>query len=487
MTNDAEQLEQLTAYLDGELAPAQRAEVDRLLAEDPDARALFHELQQTSRLVSALPRASAPEGLADAVVNRLERRELIGESSLQWTTRPPAATWSRRIAVAASITLVGTAVWIAWPHLAPLALDEKQPLKLAQADKPVMETTPPATEGRGQSELEISRSLRPSPRSSFGDAPARSKARTRAPLALGYLGDEADREAPAEEAAADDETTPTSAERFVAKLERLDEAQPAAPAAIVVEPSQTVTVEADAATIARLTALVERDMARHAVPRIPADAPGQAAPGEGTYFTLRRATLPSPIPPLARTGSPPVDRSGDEVRIVLRAPRDVAGRTLARMYQISKEADATAGWTMVGRLFGPPRAAGRAPDREQTASAAGGVKKAGVDEEPTTFDRPEPDQAASRSEQDAANANKEGYFEERGMQAPSKDGRRSDLADSASQPVPPMGEPLVTLTIHLKARPEFATAATTQPSTQPAEAPMSQAKPRATTQEVPGG
>jgi hypothetical protein len=50
-----------------------------------------------------------------------------------------------------------------------------------------------------------------------------------------------------------------------------------------------------------------------------------------------------------------------------------------------------------------------------------------------------------------------------------------------------MGEPLVTLTIHLKARPEFATAATTQPSTQPAEAPMSQAKPRATTQEVPGG
>jgi hypothetical protein len=115
------------------------------------------------------------------------------------------------------------------------------------------------------------------------------------------------------------------------------------------------------------------------------------------------------------------------------------------------------------------------------------VKKAGVDEEPTTFDRPEPDQAASRSEQDAANANKEGYFEERGMQAPSKDGRRSDLADSASQPVPPMGEPLVTLTIHLKARPEFATAATTQPSTQPAEAPMSQAKPRATTQEVPGG
>ena len=71
MTNDAEQLEQLTAYLDGELAPAQRAEVDRLLAEDPDARALFDELRQTSRLVSALPRASAPEGLADAVVNRL--------------------------------------------------------------------------------------------------------------------------------------------------------------------------------------------------------------------------------------------------------------------------------------------------------------------------------------------------------------------------------------------------------------------------------
>jgi hypothetical protein len=89
-----------------------------------------------------------------------------------------------------------------------------------------------------------------------------------------------------------------------------------------------VTVEADAATIARLTALVEGEMARHAVPRIPADAPGQVAPGEGAYFTLRRATLPSPIPPLARTGSPPVDRSGDEVRIVLRAPRDVAGRTL---------------------------------------------------------------------------------------------------------------------------------------------------------------
>lgn len=49
--------EQLVAYLDGELSPSERAEVERKLAEDETYRIRLEELDQTWEMLDALPRA----------------------------------------------------------------------------------------------------------------------------------------------------------------------------------------------------------------------------------------------------------------------------------------------------------------------------------------------------------------------------------------------------------------------------------------------
>ncbi|MEX0792868.1 MAG: hypothetical protein WD045_07000 [Pirellulaceae bacterium] len=49
--------EQLVAYLDGELSPTQRAEVERRLAEDETYRVRLEELDQTWEMLDTLPKA----------------------------------------------------------------------------------------------------------------------------------------------------------------------------------------------------------------------------------------------------------------------------------------------------------------------------------------------------------------------------------------------------------------------------------------------
>lgn len=113
MTDYEEQLELLTAYLDEEVTPAERAQVEALLEKDPEARRLLDELRQTSALVAALPGATAPGHFSDNVVARLEREALLGAENVppqRWTL----GNWS---ALAASIVLVAAAGWYVVPRL----------------------------------------------------------------------------------------------------------------------------------------------------------------------------------------------------------------------------------------------------------------------------------------------------------------------------------------------------------------------------------
>lgn len=114
---DASKYEQLTAYLDGELTPPERAEVERLLSQDAEARAVLEELRQVSDIVSSIPRAQAPDYFTKLVTVTLERDELIGipETSDGLTIR--AQKWSKPFAIAASLLMVVTVGWIAWPTL----------------------------------------------------------------------------------------------------------------------------------------------------------------------------------------------------------------------------------------------------------------------------------------------------------------------------------------------------------------------------------
>lgn len=119
MAKRPEQIEQLTAYLDGELPPAERSEVERLIAEDASARSLLEDLKRTSEWVSALPRGRAPADLADRVTARIERQVLFGESP-----EPPDTGrrrfFGRGLAAAAAVVVVSTAAWLGWPELSKL-------------------------------------------------------------------------------------------------------------------------------------------------------------------------------------------------------------------------------------------------------------------------------------------------------------------------------------------------------------------------------
>jgi anti-sigma factor RsiW len=71
--------ELLSAYLDNELAPDERARVDERLAADPAARQLLQQLRAVSHAVKQLPPAPLGTDLSESVLRRAERAMLTGE------------------------------------------------------------------------------------------------------------------------------------------------------------------------------------------------------------------------------------------------------------------------------------------------------------------------------------------------------------------------------------------------------------------------
>lgn len=69
--------ELLSAYLDGESTPAERAEVERLLESSPRWRTDLDHLARLSELIRGLPRESAPPDLAAAVQRRLAEKSFL--------------------------------------------------------------------------------------------------------------------------------------------------------------------------------------------------------------------------------------------------------------------------------------------------------------------------------------------------------------------------------------------------------------------------
>ncbi|MHC4672170.1 MAG: anti-sigma factor family protein [Planctomycetota bacterium] len=105
--------EQLSAYLDGELNPQQRQEVEDFLAQDPQARTLLQELRATINTVRSMPRAKASTELMDGIRARLERQALLGEP--EPIEAPPPRSYryvGRWIAAAAVIVLSFTAAYM---------------------------------------------------------------------------------------------------------------------------------------------------------------------------------------------------------------------------------------------------------------------------------------------------------------------------------------------------------------------------------------
>ncbi len=89
--------ELISAYLDGEVSPQERAEVERLLEESPEFRADLDDFARLSDLIRGLPRESAPAELATAIRQQAERQALIGPEPT-----PPKRSLRREILAALS-------------------------------------------------------------------------------------------------------------------------------------------------------------------------------------------------------------------------------------------------------------------------------------------------------------------------------------------------------------------------------------------------
>ncbi len=105
--------EQLSAYLDGELSDAETAEVERLVAADPQAREMLEAFRRTVETVRALPRQSAPDSLLDDLTARVERAQLL--DGMPEPTQPVRgthrSTWGLLASAAIVIFAVGGGFW----------------------------------------------------------------------------------------------------------------------------------------------------------------------------------------------------------------------------------------------------------------------------------------------------------------------------------------------------------------------------------------
>jgi anti-sigma factor RsiW len=129
--------EMLSAYLDGELDAAQRAQVEGVLRDDESARRMLADLRRTSQAVAALPRHSAPASIAADIHAALERSALLGEVPHH---RPHAhrarAPWSARLSMAAMIAIVVAGGWWFIRDRTRTSSRQPQPPAISTVDAP---------------------------------------------------------------------------------------------------------------------------------------------------------------------------------------------------------------------------------------------------------------------------------------------------------------------------------------------------------------
>src|SRR5688500_3484119 len=86
MAENVEEIEaKLAAYVDGELTPAEKVEIETHLEANPSHRALLKDLVQHRQLLRALPREKAPGDCTEGFQGQLERDILLGGDELTQT------------------------------------------------------------------------------------------------------------------------------------------------------------------------------------------------------------------------------------------------------------------------------------------------------------------------------------------------------------------------------------------------------------------
>jgi hypothetical protein len=158
--------ERLSAYLDRELPPGERAAVEAHLAACPECAAFLAELAAVDAASASLP-AEAPEGYFESFPGRVRARLEARKRALP-ARRVPVWTWAAAAAVLLAV-------------VTPLTLRQlRSPSVAAPA---TVHTTPPAAAAKAvSSALEVPRPAEPSPAARTA-RPASSEKRGAAPAA----------------------------------------------------------------------------------------------------------------------------------------------------------------------------------------------------------------------------------------------------------------------------------------------------------------
>ena len=113
----------LSAYLDGELTEAERAEVEQTLERSPEARRLLEELRKTVDLVRGLPRQRLPDEFHEEVCAEVERSVLLRKPTRRGARLWNIIRWTAAAGTAAAAVLV--LALVLGPHA---ARDESSPV-----------------------------------------------------------------------------------------------------------------------------------------------------------------------------------------------------------------------------------------------------------------------------------------------------------------------------------------------------------------------
>jgi anti-sigma factor RsiW len=173
MSPNQENFEKLEAYIDGALEAADRAEVERQLAANPQLRKMVAELSMTRDLLRALPRAAAPADLMETFQGSLERTALLGESG------PDAAEavaplplrihrWPQFMSIAAIVLLavgLGLLVYRIMPQ-------QRSPKMVATSQAPPTSGEPGMATGDGAAPVPLAREMKDGAAATRSDADA---------------------------------------------------------------------------------------------------------------------------------------------------------------------------------------------------------------------------------------------------------------------------------------------------------------------------
>jgi hypothetical protein len=114
--------ELLSSFMDGELSPRQRTEVQRMAAHDPAVARRLRQLQNCRALFCALPPAEAPGDMLEQIKQSLERKTLLQEhpASHRRVAGVAQLIFRKLVAAAAMIALVAVLGAVVYQIVAPV-------------------------------------------------------------------------------------------------------------------------------------------------------------------------------------------------------------------------------------------------------------------------------------------------------------------------------------------------------------------------------